>query len=91
MNRSAEYLANAAQCLKLAQSSNETDRVALVQMAVDWRALADKVSQRETSPHEQEPVPVAALPKSPEPWTPPLRQNSPRRNASVQTLHLKSR
>jgi hypothetical protein len=92
MNRSYEYLANAEQCLKLAQSSSETDRRALVQMAADWRALADKVNAREANPQEQRKLAlVAVLPKSPKPWTPPLRQKSPRRNASVQTLHLKSR
>ena len=49
MDRISEYRKNATQCLKLAESSNENDRRALVQMAADWRALADKASQREAS------------------------------------------
>jgi hypothetical protein len=62
-------------------------------MAEDWRALADKVSQREANPHEQEPAPVAARPDSPEPLAPPLRPKRPQKKARtpVQTIILKSR
>jgi hypothetical protein len=36
---------------RLAELSNERDRRALVQMAADWHALADKVRQREANPN----------------------------------------
>ena len=76
MNRISEYQKNAAQCLKLAESSNERDRRAFVQMAEDWRVLAEKVRQREATPGEQQPR-VAVWPKNPEPQDPPLRQKRP--------------
>ena len=92
MNRISEYRKNAVQCLRLAESSNEKDRRDLVQMAEDWRALADKVSQREANPHEQEAAPVAAL-LSLEPSVPPMRPKRPQKKARipVQTVILKSR
>jgi hypothetical protein len=62
-------------------------------MAEDWRALADKVSQRDASPHEREPAPVAAWPESPEPSAPPLRPKRLQKKGRipVQTVILKSR
>ena len=42
------------------------DRRALLQMAADWHALADKVREREADIREQQPRPVSTSPNSPE-------------------------
>ena len=73
MNRISEYRNHAAQCVRLAESSNERDRRALLQMAADWHALADKARQREANSQEQEAAPVLTSPISPEPTEPPLK------------------
>jgi hypothetical protein len=91
----------AVECRKLAELSNETDRRALIEMAADWHALADKVRQREANPRlreanpqEQEPAPVSSPPKSPEPSDTPVRPKRPlakKARTPVQTVVLKSR
>jgi hypothetical protein len=93
MNRVSEYRKHAVQCLKLAESSNERDRRALVQMAADWHALADKASHREAIPREQQPPPDAAWPKTSDPSDPPVRPQRLQKKARipVQTVILKSR
>jgi hypothetical protein len=84
MNRISKYEERAVQCEKLAALSNETDRRALIEMAADWHALADKVRQREANPHlreanpqKQEPASVSSSPKSPEPSDAPVRPKRP--------------
>jgi hypothetical protein len=84
MNRISKYEERAVQCLKLAELSNETDRRALIEMAADWHALADRVRQREANPHlgeanpqEREPAPVSSSPKSPEPSDAPVWPKRP--------------
>ena len=101
MNRISKYEERAVQCEKLAELSNETDRRALIEMAADWHALADKVRQREANPHlreanpqEQEPAPVSSSPKSPEPSNRPVPLKRPltkKARTPVQTVFLKSR
>jgi hypothetical protein len=85
----------------LAELSNETDRRALIEMAADWHALADKVRQREANPHlreenpqEQEAAPISSSPKSPEPSNTPVRLKrslAKKARTRVQTVVRKSR
>jgi hypothetical protein len=86
----------------LAELSNETDRRALIEMAADWHALADKVRQREAenprlgeaNQQEQEPAPVSSSPKSPEPSNTPVWPKRPlakKARTPVQTIVFKSR
>jgi hypothetical protein len=94
MNLISKYEERAVQCQKLAELSNETDRRALIEMAADWHALADKVRQREANPQEQEPVPVSSPQKSPESsdtrvWV--KRPPAKKARTPVQTVVLKSR
>jgi hypothetical protein len=94
MNRILKYEERAVQCLKLAELSSETDRRALIEMAADWHALADKVRrQREANPQEHEPPPVAPSPISPEPSDQPFRPKRPQKKAQkpVWAVFLKSR
>jgi hypothetical protein len=94
MDRISKYEACAVQCEKLAELSNETDRRALIEMAADWHALADKVRQREANSQEQEPAPVSSSPKSPEPSKTPVRVKRPlarKARTPVQTVVRKSR
>jgi hypothetical protein len=93
MNQISGYQNNAAKCIRLAELSNERDRRALVQMAADWHALADKVRQREANPQEHEPPPVAPSPISPKPSDQLLRPKRVQKKARtpVRTVFLKSR
>ena len=101
MNQISKYEGRAVQCLKLAELSNKTDRRALIEMAADWHALADKVRQREAnprlgeaSPQEQEPAPVSSPPKSPEPSNTPVRLKRPlakKARTPVRTVVIRSR
>jgi hypothetical protein len=77
MDQISKYEERALQCEKLAGLSNEMDRRALVEMAADWHALAEKVRQREANTQEQEPAPVSSPPKSLEPSNSPVRLKRP--------------
>ena len=102
MNQISKYEERAVQCEKLAELSNETDRRALIEMAADWHALADKVRQREAenprlgeaNQQEQEPAPVSSPPKSPEPSNTPVRLKRPlakKARTPVRTVVIRSR
>ena len=55
MDRRDQYRERAARCLRLAQSTTPSDKLALLELAQAWQRMADRADS-DTRPHEaQEP------------------------------------